>query len=480
MAMQPRIDVTRSVRFLIAVVLFLTGAQLQAEALEITNVSPSRGPTAGGTIVIISGSGFTAATQVVFGAVAAPAFVIHSDTLIQATSPAGAAGVVDVTVVTAGGNVTLAESFGYGAIPVAFGDSYSTPFNTTLVVSPPGVLSNDDPNNGGGWVIEVANNVTNGALAITPDGGFTYTPTTGFAGTDSFRYRARNATGFSNHGTVTITVAAPLSPLPPSGLYVSEIRGNRVTLRWTPAPFGPTPTAYVIQGGPTPGSVAATIIAPAVPVFTFEAPTGSFYLRVHTQAGGDISGASNEVQIFVNLPIVPAAPGNLLSLGNDTSLTLAWRNSYTQGEPTSLILDVTGSITTSLPLGLTDTFSVAGVPPGTYTVSLRALNAAGSSLPSEPVTLTFPAACTAAPNAPASVLAYKVGSTIHIVWEPPATGPAPTNYVLNVTGSFIGGFATTGRGLSGTVGPGSYTFTVVATNPCGTSAATPPQTVTIP
>jgi hypothetical protein len=84
------------------------------------------------------------------------------------------------------------------------------------------------------------------------------------------------------------------------------------------------------------------------------------------------------------------------------------------------------------------------------------------------------------PLQPTNVLAYKAGSTIHILWDPPATGAAPTSYVLNVTGAFVGSFATTERTMSGTVGAGSYTFTVNAVNACGSSAATAAQTVTIP
>jgi hypothetical protein len=49
-----------------------------------------------------------------------------------------------------------------------------------------------------------------------------------------------------------------------------------------------------------------------------------------------------------------------------------------------------------------------------------------------------------------------------------------------VTGSFVGSFPTTARTLSGTVGPGTYTLSVIATNPCGTSAPTAGQTVTLP
>jgi hypothetical protein len=73
-----------------------------------------------------------------------------------------------------------------------------------------------------------------------------------------------------------------------------------------------------------------------------------------------------------------------------------------------------------------------------------------------------------------------VGNTIYVVWDPPASGPAPTQYVLTVSGAFNLSVPTTARALSGAVGPGSYGLSVVASNACGSSAATAVQTVTVP
>lgn len=181
------------------------------------------------------------------------------------------------------------------------------------------------------------------------------------------------------------------------------------------------------------------------------------------------SPASNEISIHVDVPVAPSAPAILLGLVNGSSLALAWTNTYTGRAPTSPVLDVTGSIMASIPLGLSDSFAFAAVPPGTYTLALRAQNAAGASVASNAVTLTFPGPCSGPPQTPASVRAYRVANTVFIDWAPAPAGPAPTGYVVNVSGSFVGAVATAGRALSGTVGFGSYTLTAAATNACGSS-----------
>ena len=63
----------------------------------VAGISPASGPTTGGTTVTITGAGFTGATAVDFGTVAASTFTVVSDSEITATSPAGT-GTVDVTV----------------------------------------------------------------------------------------------------------------------------------------------------------------------------------------------------------------------------------------------------------------------------------------------------------------------------------------------------------------------------------------------
>ena len=85
-----------------------------AAAPVVTAISPASGGGGGGTQVMVTGSRFTGATSVRFGARSAGAMTIISDTQIIATCPAGS-GTVDVTVVTQAGTsaTSPADRFTY-------------------------------------------------------------------------------------------------------------------------------------------------------------------------------------------------------------------------------------------------------------------------------------------------------------------------------------------------------------------------------
>jgi hypothetical protein len=85
---------------------YLDGAApAPANAPTVTGLSPANGPGDGGTTVVITGTGFTGASDVSFGSTAADSFNVDSDTQITAVSPAAnMSGVVDVTVTTSAGS----------------------------------------------------------------------------------------------------------------------------------------------------------------------------------------------------------------------------------------------------------------------------------------------------------------------------------------------------------------------------------------
>jgi hypothetical protein len=273
---------------------------------------------------------------------------------------------------------------------------------------------------------------------------------------------------------------APRPSPTPSGLTVQSIVGNQVTLRWAP-PTSAVPTGYVMQGGIAPGQTLASLpTGSTATTFTFNAPTGIFYLRMLAQTASGTSAPTNEVTAYVNVPAPPTAPAHLLGLASGAQLGLSWRNTSGGGTPTGMFLDVSGAIAATLPLPVAETFAFNGVPPGTYTFALRATNPSGTSAPSAPITLTFPSACTGTPQAPANLQVTKTGNQLVISWDPPTSGAAISNYVLTVSGALSLAIPLSTRTIGGAVPAGSYTFSVSAVNPCGTGVATGPQTITVP
>ena len=80
---------------------------------SVSDVAPNTGGIAGGDVVTITGESLDGATGVNFGGVAGTEFAVTDDTEITVTTPAHAAGAVDVEIVDDGGNVTVVGGFTY-------------------------------------------------------------------------------------------------------------------------------------------------------------------------------------------------------------------------------------------------------------------------------------------------------------------------------------------------------------------------------
>ena len=87
---------------------------------------------------------------------------------------------------------------------------------TPLQVAAPGVLGNDSDPDGNTLLAQIVSQPAHGTLTLNADGSFTYTPTAGFSGGDTFTYAAWDGTTVSTPATVT--------------------RGPRVETRVTSAP----------------------------------------------------------------------------------------------------------------------------------------------------------------------------------------------------------------------------------------------------
>jgi Bacterial Ig domain/Bacterial cadherin-like domain len=110
---------------------------------------------------------------------------------------------------------------------IARNDTYGTGINHTLTVPDPGVFANDtglDPTS-----VDIPFNSLHGSLSDDGNGGFVYTPNTGFIGTDSFQYSAWDYDSDNIYSaTVTIFVdgtppTASMLPLPPVTLSTTVV-----------------------------------------------------------------------------------------------------------------------------------------------------------------------------------------------------------------------------------------------------------------
>lgn len=95
-------------------------------------------------------------------------------------------------------------------VPVANADTYSATQDRPLVIgAASGVLANDTNSQTDSLTATIATQPANGAVTLNSDGAFTYTPASGFTGTDTFTYVAANSASQSSPATVTITVHSP-------------------------------------------------------------------------------------------------------------------------------------------------------------------------------------------------------------------------------------------------------------------------------
>jgi predicted phage tail protein len=122
-------------------------------------------------------------------------------------------------------------------------------------------------------------------------------------------------------------------------------------------------------------------------------PPGTYFVRLQAQNAGGTSAKSNEVTVVVAAPAAPGPPVLQNPVVTGTTVTLTWTLAGAGGTPTSFL--VTASLTpggaTIASIGTsTPTLTVTNVPPGTYYVRVRALNAVGTSLLSNEATIVVP------------------------------------------------------------------------------------------
>jgi hypothetical protein len=111
---------------------------------------------------------------------------------------------------------------------VAVNDSYSTPVNTVL--SGQNVTANDT-RDGNSYSVALVTNVAHGTLALQSTGVFSYTPNTGFSGTDAFSYALFDFGGSVPNSVAQVSISVvPPQPIPTLGTAAAAGLGAAIAL----------------------------------------------------------------------------------------------------------------------------------------------------------------------------------------------------------------------------------------------------------
>ncbi|MCP5533464.1 MAG: tandem-95 repeat protein [Akkermansiaceae bacterium] len=111
------------------------------------------------------------------------------------------------------------------AAPVANADSYSIASGGVLAIAAPGVLANDSDADGDDLTAVPDSAPGHGTLDLNADGGFTYTPDSGYTGPDSFTYHVSDGETNSPSVVVTLSVFDPATELLVNGSFESDFDG---------------------------------------------------------------------------------------------------------------------------------------------------------------------------------------------------------------------------------------------------------------
>ncbi|RLJ76607.1 beta strand repeat-containing protein, partial [Pedobacter alluvionis] len=394
-------------------------------APTVTALSPTSGPTSGGTSVTITGTDFSGATAVTFGATAATGFTVNSATQITATSPAGT-GTVDVRITTTGGTsaTSASDQFTYVAAP------------TVTALSP-------------------ISGPTSGGTSVTITG-------TNFSGATAVTFGATAATGFTVNSATQITATAP------AGTGTVDVRitttgGTSATSASDQFTYiaAPTVTALSPTSGPTSGGTSVTITgtnfsgttavtfgATSATGFTVNsatqitatspAGTGTVDVRI-TTTGGTSATSSSDQFTYVAAPTVTALSPTSGPTSGGTSVTITGTNFSGATAVTFGATAATGFTVNSA------TQITATAPAGTGTVDVRVTTTGGTSATSASDQFTYVQSATATP-----VVASPSNGSLITTTAPDYTGTATAGATVTVyvDGASLGTTTATGGNWS--------------------------------
>ncbi|MDH4465576.1 MAG: IPT/TIG domain-containing protein [Acidovorax sp.] len=297
----------------------------------VTGVSPVSGAGAGGTTVVITGSGFTAAgypggTAVRFGTTLATS-TVDSDTQITATAPAGT-GTVDITVTTAGGvsATGAASQFSYVASLQPQTISFANPGARNFGTAPTLTATATS-----GLPVSFSSSTT-GVCTISSGGVLS------FVATGNCTINANQAGNGSYDAAPQVTQTFTVNPVVPGAptTVVASASDTQASVAFAaPASNGGSNiTGYTVTS--TPGNITATGAAP--PILVSGLTNGQAYTFTVTATNGAGTGPASAA----SSPVVPRSAQSIVF-----------------STPIPQTFGTTGTLTATATSGLPVTFSSA-------------------------------------------------------------------------------------------------------------------------
>ncbi|MCB1583386.1 MAG: tandem-95 repeat protein [Xanthomonadales bacterium] len=289
-------------------------------------------------------------------------------------------------------NTTLGDIVFLNAEPVANDDAINVNRNSAGMVID--VLANDSDEEGDTLVIESTTPASNGTV-VNNGTAITYTPNTGFVGTDTFTYTISDGQGGSDTATVTVTVAnaVPVA-VDDNGNVFGQTPLTLDLLANDTDPDGDSSELSVVEVSPASNG---TIEFTADGQFTYTANLGFVGVETLTYTITDADGATDSATITINVSNPNGSPvavndayatplghsKTINVLANDTDpdgdvLTVASVNTEgLQGEVIDISPD--GTMTYVPPVGWCGTTSFTytitdGISESTATVTMTVLD----------------------------------------------------------------------------------------------------------
>ncbi len=443
----------------------------------VTGVSPTGGPTVGGTSVTIAGTNFTGATAVDFGGAAATSFTVVSSTSITATSPAGSPGTVNVTVTTPRGTSVTngVDQYTYVAVPTTL--SVSAPSTTTAGATFSLTVTAKDANGNTatGYTGTVHFTSTDGA-AVLPSN---YTFTTADAGVHTFTGVALKTAGtqtITATDTVTASIAGTSGSIAVSAATAASFVVATPSPQTAGVPYSTSVTArdqygnltditgtITVSGTALATSPSATTASESLGTFSngvatlsvtsVDATTGAVLTVTNT---GSVTGSSSTfaVSAATAASFVVAAPGTQVA-GVQYSTSVTAKDAYGNLTNTVGTVTVSGTALTGSPNGTSASQSLGTFSNGVASLNVTSVDATTAAV----LTVTNTASVTGS------------SSTFAV-----SAATADAGYVTTVTagsGLTVGGETLTpssggSQTVSGTfVASSTYTFAIQAVDQYG-------------